>query len=79
MSYSESEPDSNFVINSLSTFAPIFSESESESDDSESDFNSVFMNLDICIFFTLYLMMIKPMEGEIHPNDVRDVLLNTVI
>ena len=48
MSYSESETDSNF-INSLSTF------SESESDDSESDFNSVFMNLDICIFFTLYL------------------------
>ena len=51
MSYSESEPDfSNFAINSLSTFAPIFSESKSESDDSESDFNSVFINLDICIF-----------------------------
>ena len=73
MSYSESEPDSNFVFKSLSTF------SESESDDAASDFNSVFMNLDICIFFTLYLMMIKPMEGEIHPNDVRDILLNTVI
>ena len=44
MSYSESEPDfSNFAINSLSTFAPIFSESKSESE-SESDFNSVFMN-----------------------------------
>ena len=39
MSYSESEPDfSNFAINSLSTFCPIFSESKSES---ESDFNSV--------------------------------------
>ena len=39
MSYSESEPDfSNFAINS-------------ESDDSESDFNSVLMNLDICVFF----------------------------
>ena len=49
MSYSESEPDSNFVINSLSTL------SETESDDSESDFNSVFMSLDIYIFFTLYL------------------------
>ena len=48
-SYSESEPDSNSVIKSLSTF------SESESDDAESDFNSVFMNLNICIFFTLYL------------------------
>ena len=53
---SESEPDfSNFAINSLSTFAPIFSESKSESDDSESDFNSVFINLDVCIFLTLYL------------------------
>ena len=49
MSSSESEPDSNFFINSLSTF------SESESDDSESDFNSVFMNLDICNFFAQYL------------------------
>ena len=55
MSYSESEPDfSNFAINSLSTFAPIFSESKSESDDSESDFSSVFMNLDICIFFPFH-------------------------
>ena len=33
MTYSESEPDfSNFAINSLSTFAPIFSESKSESE-----------------------------------------------
>ena len=54
MNYSESEPDfSNFAINSLSTFAPIFS--ESESDDTESDFSSVFMNLDVCVFFILYL------------------------
>ena len=56
MSYSESEPDfSNFAINSLPTFAPIFSESKSESDDYVSDFSSLFMNLDICVFFTLYL------------------------
>ena len=48
MSYSESEPDSNFVINSLLTF------SESESDDSESDFNSVFMNLDIYFFGPIF-------------------------
>ena len=54
MSYAESEPDfSNFAINSLSTFAPIFS--ESASDASESNFSSVFMNLDICVSFTLYL------------------------
>ena len=40
MSYSESEPDfSNFVTNSLSIFAPIFSESKFESDDSKSDFS----------------------------------------
>ena len=54
MSYSELEPDFlNFAINLLSIFAPIFS--ESKSDDSESDFNTIFMNLDICVFFTLYL------------------------
>ena len=51
MSYSESEPD---FSNSLSTFDLIFSDSESESDDSESDYNTVFMNLDICIFLALY-------------------------
>ena len=55
MSYSESEQDfSNFAINSLSDFAPIFSESKSEYE-SESDFHSVFINLDICDFFILYL------------------------
>ena len=59
MSYSESEPDfSNFVINSLSTFARIFSQSKSESkSDSESDFSLMFINLGICIFspiFTLF-------------------------
>ena len=54
MSYSESEPDfSNFAINSTSNFDLTFSESKSESDDS--DFSSVFVNLDICIFFGLYL------------------------
>ena len=52
MSYSESEPYfSNFVINLSSNFDPIFSYSKSESDDSESDFSSVFINLDICIFW----------------------------
>ena len=56
MFYSESEPDfSNFDITLSSTFAPTFSESKSESDDSESDYSSVFINLDVCIFFTLYL------------------------
>ena len=51
MSYSESEPD---FYNFLSTIAPIFSESESES-----DFNSVFINLGICVFFALYLQSSK--------------------
>ena len=52
MFYSESEAElSNFAINSLSNFDPTFSDSKSESDESESDFNSVFMNLGICVFF----------------------------
>ena len=51
MSYSESGPDSNFAINSASNFD---SSSESSSE-SESDFSSVLTNLDICLFFTLYL------------------------
>ena len=50
MFYSESGPDSNFAINSASNFD--YSSSEPNS---ESDFNSLFMNLDICIFFILYL------------------------
>ena len=45
MSYSESEPDSNFAIDSVSDFHS----------DSESISNLAFMNLDICIFLTLYL------------------------
>ena len=54
--YSESGQDfCNFAINSLSNFDPTFFESKSEYDDSESDFSSAFMNIDICIFFTLYL------------------------
>ena len=42
MSYSESEPD---FSNSLSTLAPVFSESKPESDDSESGFNSLFIKI----------------------------------
>ena len=38
MTYSESEPDFNFAINSASNIDPTFSESKSES---ESDFSSV--------------------------------------
>ena len=59
MSYSQSkqEPDfSKFAIILLSILAPIFSESKSESEsESKSDFNSVFINLNICVFFALYL------------------------
>ena len=51
MTYSKSESDFSFAINSASDF-----ESASESDsESESDFSSVFMNQDICIFFILFL------------------------
>ena len=48
-SESESELDSNFAINTVSDF-----DSASESD-SEFDSSLAFMNLDNCIFFTLYL------------------------
>ena len=49
MSYSESELDSNFAINFVSDI-----DSASESD-TESDFSLALINLDICIFFILYL------------------------
>ena len=64
MFYSESEVDfSNFVINSLSNFDPTFSDSKSESDESESDFNSVFMNLRICFFLPyIYTLLNKLVE-----------------
>ena len=54
MFYSDSGPNSDFAIGSVSNFDYSSSESNSESE-SESDFSSVFMNLGICIFFTLYL------------------------
>ena len=60
MSYSESEPDSNFAINKTSNFDSSF-ESNPES---ESDFSSVFMNLDICIFlFHTCIPLNKPADG----------------
>ena len=66
MSYSESEPDfSNFAINSLSTFAPIFSESKSESDDTQSDFSSVFMNLDICVFLPYICILLNKLVDDL--------------
>ena len=52
-SESESELDSSFAINSVSDF-----ESASESD-FEYDSSVAFMNLDIWIFFTLYLHSFK--------------------
>ena len=62
MTYQESESDFSFAINSVSDFDSAF-ESDSDSK-SESDFSSVLLNLDICIFFTLYLHPInKPADG----------------
>ena len=61
MSYSESEPG---FSNLLSTLAPIFSGSKSESDDSESHFNSVLISLDICIFLSyIYTLLNKLVDG----------------
>ena len=55
--YSESEPDfSNFDINSLS--------SKSESDDSESDFNSVFINFDICVFLPYIYTLLNKLADD---------------
>ena len=60
MTYSESESDFSFAINSVSDF-----DSTSESDynsefKSESDFSSAFMNLDICIFLSyIYTLLNK--------------------
>ena len=51
MSYSESESGFSFAINSVSDC-----DSASESNfESESDFSSVFMNRDICVFFLFYI------------------------
>ena len=60
MSYLESESvlDSNFAVNSVLDFdSDPESDSKSESD-SESDSSLTFMNLNIGIFFTLYLLYI---------------------
>ena len=60
MPYSESEPDfPNFATNSLSNFDPTFSESKTD----ESEFSSVFMNLDICISPYIYILLNKPVDG----------------
>ena len=60
MTYSESESDFNFAINSASDFDST-SESGSES---ESDFSSVFMNLDIRIFLSnIYTLLNKLADG----------------
>ena len=48
----------------LSTFAPIFSGSKSESDDSESDFSSVFINLDICIFLPYVYTLLNELADD---------------
>ena len=60
MSYSESEPDfSNFTINLLLNF-----ESKSESNDSESDFNSVFMNQDIFVFLPYIYTLLNKLRDD---------------
>ena len=57
MTYLESESDFSFANNSASDFdSASESGSNSEPDsESESDFSLGFMNLDMCIFFILYL------------------------
>ena len=55
MTYSESESDFNFAINSASDFESASKSGSDSESESESDFSSAFMNLDICIFYILYL------------------------
>ena len=43
---------------------PIFSESKSESDDPESDFSSVSINLDICIFLPCIYTLLNKLADE---------------
>ena len=64
MTYSESESDFSFAINSVSDFESA-SESGSHSEpESESDFSSAFMNLEICIFFILICILLnKPADA----------------
>ena len=64
MSYSESEPDFNFAINSESNFDPIFSESKSETDDSEFDFSSMFMTLDFCDFLPYICILLDKLVDD---------------
>ena len=60
MSYSESGPDSNFAISSALNFYS-FSESNSES---EPNFSSVFMNLDICVFLPyIYTLLLSDLHS----------------
>ena len=62
MTYSQSELDFSFATNSASDFDST-PESGFESE-SESDFSSVFINLDICIFSPyIYSLLNKPAEG----------------
>ena len=66
MFYSDSKSDfSNFVIDSLSSKF----KSKSEFDDSESDFNSVFINLDICVFLRyIYSLLNKLVDDFFYQN-----------
>ena len=65
MSYSESELDSNFVINSVSDF-DFASESDSES---ESDFSLAVMNLESFGFSLFYICipLNKPADVFFYP------------
>ena len=53
MTYSESELDSNFAMNSVSDFDSA-SDSDSESD---SDFSWVLMNLDFLFFYFIFVFL----------------------
>ena len=62
MSYSESETE---FSNSLSTLTPIFSDSESESDDSKSAFNSVFRIWTFLFFWPYICILLNNLAADV--------------
>ena len=55
MTYSESEPEFSFAINSVSDIESASESGSNSESESESDFSSAFINLEICVLFILYL------------------------
>ena len=60
MIHSESELDFNFAINLVSDF----DSTSNSGSESESDFSSVFMNLDICVFLPYIYTLLNKLADD---------------